>query len=101
MFGNMLLSDESGNINFVDDRESIQFLIVFLELKDRPRTNLFEKNILLDSLVVVCFESKFSVVMTTGCSFAIASVEWKGGQAGLERDGGGARGLAHWGHRVI
>jgi hypothetical protein len=54
-----LMSDESGNINFVDNRESIQFLIVFLELEDCPRTNLFEKNILLDSLVVVCFESNF------------------------------------------
>ncbi len=47
------------------------------------------------------FWVKFSVVMTTGCSFVIASVEWKGGQAGLERDGGGAHGLAHWGRRVI
>ena len=47
------------NINFVDDRESIQFLIDFLELKDCPGTNLFEKNILFDSLVVVCMSQNF------------------------------------------
>ncbi len=75
-----LLSNQSGNINFVDGRECIQFLIVFFGIKRLPRNKFIREEYFVWFTGCSVYESKFSVVMATRSSFVIASVDWGSGK---------------------